>query len=75
MPVELSEIDSEPHVASPRHVMRALEPYAKQFDLSLQQVRKLISAHWFFLKQIVVSLGFNLKEPGIDRMQLRHSLI
>ncbi|KAI5059514.1 hypothetical protein GOP47_0025833 [Adiantum capillus-veneris] len=35
--VELSELDPEPRVASPRHVMYALEPYAKQFDLSLQQ--------------------------------------
>ncbi|MCO5603502.1 hypothetical protein L7F22_057653 [Adiantum nelumboides] len=35
--VELSELDPESRVASPRHVMNALEPYAKQFDLSLQQ--------------------------------------
>lgn len=34
---ELSALDPEPRVASPRHVMLALEPYAKQFDLALQQ--------------------------------------
>ncbi|KAH7306371.1 hypothetical protein KP509_22G008100 [Ceratopteris richardii] len=34
---ELSQLDTESHVANPVMVMRALEPYAKQFDFSLQQ--------------------------------------
>ena len=64
---ELSVVESQRRVVSPCRVMHALEPYAKQFDLAIQQVRNSCAPFWvyttFFLSGGWGQLLFVASEP------------